>query len=897
MRRVRAFFIRIAGIFGKSKRDRELSAELESHLQLHIDDNLRAGMSPPEARRRAIIKLGGIESTKESYRDRRSIPIIETTLQDIRYGARSLVKNPGFTAVALLSLTLGIGANATIFTLVKAVFLQSIPVKDSSRAIVVYSTQQNADGKILEFQQSSYLNAQDYRERNDVFSGLSMYMDVNAEMERSGSARPQFAHVQLVDWDFFDILQVSPISGRTFTADEDRVPDARPVAVLSYGFWNTRLGADPNILGKTIRLYGLDYNVIGVMPKEFKHIGTLGSPEVWAPMMMHEQVVKDARKSAFAHRRSWVVYMIGRLKPGLSLSRATTSLHRLGDQLAEAYPADNSGRNVELVPLSETNVPPAQRHLFVLAGTLMMGIVGLVLLIACGNVANLLLARAMQRRHEFAIRLSLGACRWRLIRQMLTESLLLGVTSAVLGILCAYWARNLLWALLPSGRPAGLDISLDGRVLLFTLGVSIAATLLFGLAPSLQASNPRQMSALRDHADTLSGTSRWYGLRGVLVIAQITFSLTALMVSALFIHSLRNAQDVDPGFETKRGLTVFLNPGSEHYPQERAEQYYRDATEKVRALPMVVAAGISNTEPFELSLMYTLFPEGVDVSDPRNGSRFPVIAVSPGYFSAARIPLLRGRDVTDRDDAQTDHVIVINQALADYFWKNQNPIGKRLSFVGQSWKAEVVGIVGTVKTQSLGEPPQPVLYFPLSQMFFPSANLYVRTEGDPGAAIPSISAALQPLDPAMPPRRIETITSILDQLLTGPRFAAELLAGFGALALVLASIGTYGVMAYSVRQRTQEIGIRVAVGAQRGDVLRLILGNGMAMVLAGVAVGLGVTAVFTRSISTLLYGIGNFDAISFFASAIVLIAVALVACWLPARRAMRVDPMVALRHE
>jgi predicted permease len=820
-----------------------------------------------------------------------------TLWQDIRYAIRTLAKNPGFTAVAVLSLTLGIGGTTTIFTLVKAVFLQSVPVKDPSTALIGYSTQQIADGKTLHFIQVPYLNAKDYREKNDVFSGLSMFVDAGDELTITGTAKPVIVDVQLVNWDFFDILGVRPILGRSFSADEDAVPDARPVAILSYALWNTQFGADPQITAKSIRLAGQAYSVIGVAPKDFKDVGTIGSPDVWAPMMMHDQLVTDIRKDWFNHRGFRLVNTVGRLKPGVPLSVATTSMKALASRLEAAYPNDNSGRSVELVPLSETNVPPQQHSLFVLVGTLMMAIVGLVLLIACGNVANLLLARAMQRRREFAIRLSLGASRLRVIRQLLTESLMLGLMAAVLGIVCAYWARDLLWALLPGGRPENLDFSLDGRVLLFTLGLSIVSTLLFGLMPSLQASKPQQMACLRDRTDAPSGTGRWYGLRGILVMAQIAFSLIALVGSALFIHSLRNAQQVDPGFEVKHELVVFLNPGAEHYSQGRAEQYYRDALDKVRALPMVAGAGLSNLPPFSNNLLYTSFPEEVGTSDLRNGTLLPVNAVSPGYFGAAGIPLLRGRDVNDFDDMQTDHVVVINQALADQMWKGKDALGKRISFIAQPWKAQVIGIVGTVKTVTLGEPPQPMMYFALKQFYFPNANIFVRTKGDPNAAIPSIQAVLQTLDPAMPQRRAVTVSFIMDRVLTNPKFAAELLAGFGALALMLAAIGTYGVMAYSVSQRTQEIGIRMALGAQRGNVLQLILGNGMAMVLAGVVVGLGVTIAFTRSINSLLYGIGNFDAISFFAAAVVLILVALVACWLPARRAMRVDPIIALRYE
>jgi predicted permease len=816
--------------------------------------------------------------------------------QDVRFAIRTLAKKPGFTAVAVLSLTLGIGGNTTIFTLVKAVFLQSVPVKDPATAIVVYSTQQTADGKVTQYLQNAYLNAKDYREKNDAFTGLSMFVDAGNELEISSAAKPDNVDVQLVNWDFFDILGVRPIIGRNFVADEDQVPDARPVVILSYALWNTKFGADPQIAGKNIRLNGQDYSVVGVMPKEFQNVGTIGSPDLWAPMMMHDQLLTDMRKAWYPLRKARLVFMVGRLKPGVSLGQANVSMHALADRLTQEYPTENSGRSIVMTPLSETNVPPQQRSLFLLVGTLMMVIVGLVLLIACGNVANLLLARAMQRRREFAIRLSLGASRGRLIRQLLTESLLLGLTAAVLGIFCAYWGRDLLWSLLPFGRPQGLDFSLDGRVLLFTLGLSIVATMLFGLAPSLQASNPRQMGALRDRTDAPSGTGRWYGLRGILVMAQIAFSLIALVGSALFIHSLRNAQQLDPGFEVKHGLLVFLNPARQHYPQGRAEQYYRDATEKVLALPMVAAAGIANSSPMGIGLSYSTFSEGVDATDPRNALQFPVMCVGPGYFAAAGIPLLRGRDVNDHDDAQTDHVVVINQTLADQLWKGKDPIGRRLSFAAQTWKAQVIGVVSTVKAQTLGEDPQGILYFALKQFYFPNAVLYVRVKGDPSAAVPTVRSAVQSLDPTMQ-LGVLPVPTLMDRILAPPKFAAELLAGFGGLALLLAAIGTYGVMSYSVGQRTQEIGIRMALGAQRGNVLLLILGNGMAMVLAGVAVGLVASVFFTRSISSLLYGIGNFDLLSFAVAAVLLIAVALVACWLPARRAMRVDPIIALRYE
>jgi macrolide transport system ATP-binding/permease protein len=875
-----------------------LDDDIREHIAQRTQENIDRGMSADEAHYAALRQFGNLTRVKEDTREIWSFVWFEELVQDIRYALRTLAKNPGFTAIAVLSLTLGIGGTTTIFTLVKGVFLQSIPVKDPSTAVVVYSTQQTVDGKVTEYLQNAFLNAKDFRENHDAFAGLAMFMDAGGELEISGSAAPIFADVQLVSWDFFDILGVRPALGRAFAKDEDEIPDARPVVILSYAVWNTKFAADPHIVGQNIRLNGQDYNVIGVMPKEFQQVGAIGSPDLWTPMMMHDQLVTDLRKDWFLSRRGRLVFMVGRLKPGVSFDSANISMRALSDHLAEEYPAENSGRNVVMVPLSDTDVPPVQRSLFVLVSTLMMGIVILVLLIACGNVANLLLAREMQRRRELAIRLSLGASRWRLIRQLLTEGLLLGFVAAALGIVCATGAIHFLWKLLPGGKPQGLNFSLDGRVLLFTLGLSVVATLIFGLVPSLQVSNPRQMSALRDRTDSQGGAGRWYGLRGILVMAQIAFSLIALVGSALFIHSLRNAEQLDTGFETKHELLVFLDPSRQNYQQERTEQYYRDAAEKVRALPAVADAGIANSAPFSVSASYTTFPEGADTSDLRNASQFPVVAVGPGYFSAAGIPLLRGRDVNDFDDPQMDQVVVINQALADRLWKGQDPIGRRLTcLAGQTLQAEVIGVVGNVKVRTLEESPEPILYFSLKQMYFPNAVLYVRTKGDPNAALSSVRSAVQSVGSAIPLDRPVTVSSLMDQMVSGSRLAAELLMGFGALAVLLAAVGTYGVMSYSVSQRTQEIGIRMALGAQRGDVMRLILQNGMAMVIAGVVAGLAASVFFTRSINSLLYGIGSFDLASFFAAAAVLITVALVACWVPARRAMRVDPVVALRYE
>jgi predicted permease len=819
---------------------------------------------------------------------------VGTFWQDFRYAVRMLVKKPAFTAVAILSLSLGIGANTTIFTLVKAVFLQSVPIKDSSRVVAIFSTQQSKGSTALQFLPLSRPNASDYRDMNSVFSATSVIIPTGASLTVSGKDTPLF--VALVTGEFFDLVGVQPNPGRGFLPDEDQTPGAKPVVVLSAALWKTQFGEDQNIIGRTVLIGGTDYSVIGVAPPNFHDLGTLGSPDVYIPMMMHDQVLTGVVKDAYNQRGFRSVLMIARLKPGVSLSAARESLRTLGLQLERTYPKDNAGRNNDMLPVNQTFIPPNQRALFAKAGALMMIVVGLVLLIACANVANLLLTRATQRRRELAIRLSMGASRWRLIRQLLTESLLLALISGALGIALAYFSKDLIWKLVPANG-ADPDRSLDIRVLLFTMALAIVASVIFGLIPALQASRTEQMAALRDRSDTPTGSSRWYGIRGILVMTQVAFSLIALVGAGIFIHSLRNAQQMDPGFEVKHELVMGINLAAQNYPQGRAEQFYRELPEKLSTLPMVSGAALADVAPFNGNLQRTTFPQGVDPADPRNGKLTPTVSVSPDYFGTTGISLLSGREFTDHDDAQSQMVAVVNQALVDSMFAGQNAIGKHLHFLLQTWDVEIVGVVKTVKFLSLGEPPQPIVYFPLKQHYSPAVFAYVRTKGDPTAAKTSVLSAIKDLDATLPVRRVLTGPEFLTQVLAQAQLGAELLAGFGLLALLLAAIGTYGVMSYSVSQRTQEIGIRMALGAQRGDVMKLILGSGMAMVFGGVLVGLFLSYFLTNAVADLLLGISAFDVPAFAVTSGLLILIALVACWLPARRAMRVDPMIALRYE
>ena len=818
---------------------------------------------------------------------------MRTLLQDLKYGVRLLGKAPGFTAVAVLSLTLGIGANTTIFTLAKAFFLESVPIKDPARVVSFYSNAQSRKGPPQEYLPTPYPNAVDYHEKLDVFSGTSIALFTGVKFVQSGKQSQLFA--ELVNGNFFDVLGVQPALGRGFTQEEDASP--RPVAVISYALWNTQFGADPKILGRTIQLNQQDVIIVGVAPRSFRNVGSLGTPNIWLPISLRDLMI-DAETKKFLYDRGFrMVAMVGRLKPGVNLKQAQQAVHALGEELEKEYPKDNGGRNEMLVPINETAIPPQLHNVFSQAGALMMLIVSLVLLIACANVANLLLARATQRQREVAVRLAMGAGRMRLIRQLLTESSLLALLGGALGIFLAYWGKKVLMSMLPPFLVRNLNFNLDGRVLLYTLLLAIAATIVFGLLPALQASRTDRIASLKDRTGAPTGSSRWYGLRGVLVMAQVALSLVALAGAGLFIHSLRNAQQIDPGFEVKHELIMFIDLGAEQYQQPQAEAFYRDVVERLEALPSVAGASFSDNVPFGGGLQRTTFTDGVDTTDPRNGKLTPLAAVTPGFFRAAGITLLEGRSFNEQDDDKGAMVAIVNKAMADSFWPGQDPLGKHIHFLGETWDVTVVGEVNTVKYATLGEPPQAITYVPLKQHYSSSVTLFVKTNGDPQKALPNIRSTVQALIPNVPLRGVQTVEQSLSQSLTAPRIGAELLGAFGILALILAAIGTYGVMSYSVSQRTQEIGIRMSLGAQPSDVRRLILVGGLAMVLVGVSAGLVVSTLLSHSMSGLLYGVGAFDVPSFLATAALLILVAMAACWIPARRAMTVDPLIALRYE
>jgi len=845
------------------------------------------------------MKLGGIEQTKELYHDRQTLPVLEVFMQDLRYGLRMLRKNPGFTAVAVLSLALGIGANTTIFTVVNAILLHALPVRDISRLVEM----DTVDTKTLVTQARSeklgmsFPNFQDYRRDNTVFTDLAAFMPT--EVTWSGGVEPRQLLSELVSANYFEVLGIRPARGRFFMPDEDTKPNGNDVAVLSYALWANKLGSDPGIIGKPLIFDARPYTVIGIAPRGFRGTITFFSSEqVWIPTSMKDQVLGGKIKDFFNDRRFLTVGTIGRLKPGVEMTAAEASLKTMATHLEAEFPKDNGGRSVALSPLADAAVGVNDHKRIALAGAMMMGVVGLVLLIACVNLANLLLAQGARRQKEISLRAALGAGRTRIVRQMLTESMLLSLAGGAVGLGIAYAGRSILWSFRPPFiEQSGIDLSLDSHVLLFTLGVAILTGFIFGLVPAVKASRPDLMETLKSGGR--SGTMGWRRdpLRSLLVIGEMALALITLVGAGLFLHSMQNAQKTELGFESKNLLAMNFDLGALQYEEGRAQQFYRAAIEKVKNSPGVASVSIASNAPIGGGLLRTVFPEGRDEASGYRGTLTTVNNIIPGYFETLRIPVLRGRSFNDGDRKETTMVAVASEAMVKQYWPNEDGLGKRFHFFGDPTLREIVGVAANSVINEVGEEPQPIVFLPMAQDYVPAVTLQVRTTGNPENVVATARAALQSLDPNLAVTNVFTIEQILAQALWAPRMGGLLLALFGALALVLSAVGVYGVLSYSVNQQTREIGLRMAMGAQRSDVMRLILGQGLRLTVLGLGLGVLVALGLMRVLVSLLFDVRAYDPLTYTAVTLLLTAVALLACYIPARRAMRVDPMVALRYD
>ncbi|MFN7943778.1 MAG: ABC transporter permease [Blastocatellia bacterium] len=817
--------------------------------------------------------------------------MMQTLWQDLRYGVRMLLKHRGFTLVAVLTLALGIGANTAIFSLINTVLLRPLAVAQPELLARIY---------LRGSQNTSFPNYRDLAAGNQVFAELAGHAIVPLNLGQ-GEARSR-VWGELVTGNYFAALGVPAAVGRTFGTETDDAVGAHPVAVLSYGFWQRRFSGDPALIGRTIALNGQQFTVIGIMPRGFRGTWPLViAPEIWTPVTMQPALFPGPNR--LEDRGAEWFDVFGRLKPGISLAQAQAAVSLQTRQLAETWPEQNRGlEQTEVLPLDAVRGASFMQAVSVFAALLGV-LVGLVLLIACANVANLLLARAASRQQEIAVRLTLGATRWRLLRQLLTESVLLAFVGGAAGCLLAVWLMELVRVWQPPAQtPVPLEINptLDVRMLVFTLLVSLIAGVIFGLAPAWQSARLSVLPWLKEGRGMLGGKAARFSLRNILVVTQVAVSLLLLICAGLFWRSLGQAQSVDPGFETEHVLTVALDLEPGGYDQTRGNLFYQRALDQIERVPGVQSASLGEVIPLTFSrISFAVAIEGQDTTS----ERFPVVdsnRVGPRYFETMGIRLLGGREFTRQDTAASAPVAIINETMAQRFWPGQSPLGKRLRFPqGNNTFSpyyEIIGLVKDSKYGTLGETAKPFFYLAALQNFTRRTTLHIRTAGEPNALRNAVRESLAALDNSL---LIEVATMRENLLLAflPARIAASLLGLLGLLGLSLALVGIYGVISYAVAQRTNEIGLRMALGARPLDMLWLVLRQGLKLTLLGI--GLGAVAAFalTRFLTSFLVGVSPTDPLTFAALATLFCLVAMLACWIPARRATKVDPMIALRCE
>ena len=819
---------------------------------------------------------------------------MDTLWQDIRFAFRTIRKNPGFTAVAVLSLALGVGANTTIFTLLNAAFFAPLPVARPSELVVVYTTDSSNINGFGNLVPMSFPNFKDFRERNEYLSDMAAYSFPQGVSAITAS-EPKPAFTEIVTGNYFSVLGVTPSLGRVFTGDEDTKPGGDPVVVLSYGFWQRRYGGDPAAVGKVMPINGMGFTIVGVMPEGFKGVNSIFSPDMWAPSMMYAQVLPSQERTWPEERRALLFFAAARLKSGATLGQAEANLKSIAAALEKEYPAPNKGRGISLRPLVQATIFPGIRDIFVLGSAVMMVIVGLVLLIACSNVANLLMARASARRQEIAVRVALGASRARLIRQLLTESVVLATLGGILGVAVAKVARDGIWSMRPPFVADNFtNLALDGRVLAFTAFVSLLTGVIFGMIPALQASRPDVVGSLKEETQGAGTSRRKSALTKGLVVVQVALSVVALVAAGLFLRSLGRANQIDPGFDVDHLGVVTVNPGQGGYDGARGQQFYLTVQERVAQIAGLQSTAWGSVAPLTGGISRTIVKEGDNPESMTNRTLASAIISSPGYFETLGIPLLQGRDFNAADREATQRVAIVNQAFADKIWPHEDPLGKRFRYYTDKEFRQVVGLSKTSKYNTLGEDPQPAVYTPLEQDSSDIMVLFVKS-GKPATALGTAQGEIRSLDPQVPLTNPYPMRAILNQSLWPARMAAVLLGVLGALALTLASIGLYGVMAYSVAQRRREIGVRMALGADRSQVLTMVLRQAMTLVGIGLAIGIAGALAVSRVVTRLLFGMSPMDPVTFGGVCLVLVSVALLASYLPAWRASRLDPLLALR--
>jgi predicted permease len=899
---------RLAGLHLRPEREAEIVDEVSSHLQDRYEEICAQGNTHGQAFRDVIAELDATDlvpelQTSEEIAHYEPLPegaatsgqFFSDLLQDLRYAARMLRKTPGFTAVVALTLALGIGANTAVFTIIDTLVLNPLPVNKISELAAVNTTQQKKTAQAGDPQLMSYLNVKDVRERTHSFSTLAGHSNPMA-ITMTDTAEPHRIFVEVVTANYFDTLGLKPSMGRFFLPSEDTTPGVAAVAVLGYAAWQSRFGGASDIIGRTIKLNNTPFTIIGIGPKGFKGLYAVFGPDVWVPAMMAEQILPAEQRNALSDRALPLFTGVGRLRPGLTLAPARAEMSIVGAALEREYPDADQGQGVMLRPLIEAAYGPERQPLR-FGGGLLMVIVGMVLLIACSNVANLLLSRAAVRRQEIAVRMALGAGRSRLLRQLLTESVLLGVLGGVLGFLFGYGGCKFLWSLRPAEYAQNLaDLRINPSVFGFVFAVSIVTGLIFGIVPALRTSRTSVSEVLREEARTVGRSRRRISLANTLLSGQVAVSLVLLVVAALFLRSIQHEYSIDPGFETKHLALFMLSPGQAGYDRTRTEQFYKQVRERVGAAPGISSLSWASNLPLWGRKDTGVVIEGQGQRKKSEAISVVVNTVDLTYFSTLGIAFVEGRDFTQEDRDISTSVAIINDTMAAKYWPNETPLGKRLQLPRGKEFLQIVGVVKTANYQTLGEPPQPCVYIPLRQNYSDAMILYVRTERDPSLILSAIQGEIRNLDPTLPMEDIRTGTKVIDQALWGAKIGVGLLGVFGLLALGLASVGLYGIMAYSVNQRRREIGVRMALGANQGDVSLFILRQGMTVVFSGVALGAVLAFLLGRALSRFLYGVSATDPLSLGGAALVLLVVAFIACYLPARSASRVDPLIALQQ-
>jgi predicted permease len=902
---LRIFGSRLRGIFRKRHLEGDLNAELHSHLEMLADEYVRRGMTLEQARHAARREFGGVEQTKEEVRDQRGLPFLETLFQDLRYALRMLRKSPGFTIVVVLTLALGIGANTAIFSLMNAVLLQSLPVRNPNELVVLRYADVQAEGANEDF---SYPMYEALRDKSTVFDGVLTRSGVDFNLTYAG--RSELAYGELVSGNYYQVLGVRPWLGRLLSPEDDRTLGAHPVAVLSYAYWHARFAGDPSIVGKEILLNGQPITVIGVSSPGFFGTEMSRDPTIRVPMMMtlvFRPVPANRMQSA---RHRWLT-ILARRKPDIAVAQAQASTDVLYHQALEAQlnalGSSVNAHDRERTLASHIQLDNGSQGFAHLRGEmqrpllLMFSVTAMVLLVACANLANLLLARSAKRRKEVAVRLAIGAGPRRLIRQWLTESILLGLLGGAAGIFVAFWLKTGLIRFVPAEFSTNLKAPLDAPVMGFLVIASVITGLLFGLAPALQISRSSVTEAMRGETPSTVSGERVFSLRNVLVFVQIALSLPLLIGAGLFLHSLRNLRGLDTGFVKENVFLANLNPSLNGYSTERIRGLYSNLLARLRTLPGVRAASFTSSS----AISGSWDQEGVRVEgyQPRQDENMSPNAaiISPGYFSSLGIPIVEGRDFTDQDTAAGPKVAIVNQTFAHYFFGDANPIGKRIT-TDDDPKAplnmEIIGLVKDAKYVNLREKPRRHFYTVLAQeprLF--DMTLQVRTADDPRSMGDLVRAQVHDLDPNLPLYATTTLEIQIDNSLIEERLLSWLSSLFGVLATLLASVGLSGVVAFSVARRTREIGIRMALGATRSSILRLAISQMVPAVCLGLAVGLAAAYALNHFLGSVLFGVGSTDLVTFAGAGMLLASVAALAAYLPAQRATRVDPVVVLRYE